>query len=85
MFNIFISPLSNTPLIQDYAEKESYGKAQALSMMGLSLGVIFSLSVLFEYTKNLDPQISWGILSMSMVIFGLFMLFMIEEPPEGIS
>ena len=53
--------------------------------MGLSLGVIISLSVLFEFTKNMDPQHSWGILSMLMVIFGLIMLFMIEEPPEGIS
>ena len=54
-------------------------------MMGLSLGVIISLSVLFEFTKNMDPQHSWGVLSMLMVIFGLIMLFMIEEPPEGIS
>ena len=85
MFNLFSGSLGNTPLIQDYAAKESYGRATALSMMGLSLGVLVSLSVLFEFTKNLDPQYSWGILSMLMVIFGLLMIFMIDEPPEGLS
>ena len=47
MVNMFTGPLASHPLIQDYVEKDSYGKAQAFSIMGMSLGVIISLSVLF--------------------------------------
>ena len=85
LFNICISSLGFSPIIQDYVVTESYGKAQAFSLMGLSLGVIISLSVIFEFTKNLDPQYSWGIMSALTAIFAMVVLFMIDEPPEGIK
>ena len=47
LYNFFITPVSNNPLVQDYVAKESRGKAVSFSFMGLSLGVILSLSVLF--------------------------------------
>lgn len=41
------SPLAVSPLLQDYVEKESMGRAVSFQMMGISLGVILSLTVLF--------------------------------------
>jgi hypothetical protein len=70
---------------------DSYGKAQALAKMGLSIGVVVSLSVLFQYTKKLyhmiglDPQYSWGIMSALMAVFAMICLFIVDEPPEGIK
>lgn len=52
--------------------------------MGVCLGVILSLGVFFEFTKNLDPQYSWGITSILTICFSIICLFMIDEPPEGI-
>jgi MFS family permease len=85
LFNLCFGPLSTPPIIQDYVEKESYGKAQAFSLMGLSIGVIGSLSVVFEYSKDLDPQYSWGLMSILTIIFAFILLLIIDEPPEGIK
>jgi cobalamin biosynthesis protein CobD/CbiB len=53
--------------------------------MGYSLGEIISLSLLFEFTKDLNPRYSWGILAGLMVFSALLCLYMIDEPPEGIK
>ena len=55
IFGVCVGGLGQTPIIQDYVEKESYGRAYAFAEMGLSIGVVLSLSVLFEFTKDLDP------------------------------
>lgn len=47
LINFFTSPLSFSPIIQDYVAIESYGKAQAFSLMGITTGVLTSLAVLF--------------------------------------
>jgi MFS family permease len=46
-FNIMIAPFLANPLSTDYVRKESRGAALGLAFMGLSLGTILSLSVLF--------------------------------------
>ena len=48
--------------------------------MGLSIGVITSLSVLFEFTKDLDPIFSWGTMSILLIIFAFVLVLMIKEP-----
>lgn len=48
--------------------------------MGLSLGVIGSLSVLFQFSKNLDPMISWGLMSFIQICFGISILYIVKEP-----
>ena len=47
IFSITSAPISNNPLVNDYVVKESRGAAVSFTMMGLSLGIIISLSVLF--------------------------------------
>lgn len=49
-------------------------------MMGLSLGVIMCLSVLFQLTKNLDPMVSWGIMSIIQILFSISLLYIVKEP-----
>jgi 4-hydroxybenzoate polyprenyltransferase len=55
LVNVLLSPCATAPIIQDYVLKESYGKAQAFSKMGMCIGVVVSLSLLFDSTKTLDP------------------------------
>ena len=54
--SIAVAPILNSPLLQDYVEIESRGKAQGFSVMGLALGIIISLAVMVQFTKNLDPK-----------------------------
>jgi len=53
--NLVMTPIAYSPIIQDCSQKESLGKAVALSMLGSNLGVIISLLILFHFTINLDP------------------------------
>ena len=46
-YTLLTSPVNYAPLVADYVMKESIGRATAFSLMGLSVGVIFSLGVLF--------------------------------------
>ena len=84
-YTLLTNPVNYAPLVPDYVMKESIGKAMAFSLMGLSIGVIFSLGVLFEFTKDLDPKYSWRIMAFIMVLFAIGTLFMISEPPEKID
>lgn len=47
VYTLFVTPINSNPLIQDYIQVESRGAAVGMSMMGLTLGVIVSLSGLF--------------------------------------
>jgi len=80
IMNLVLQPVGMSPLIQDYVVKESQGSALSFSMMGLSLGVIMSLSVLFQFTKTLDPMVSWGFMSIIMILFALSLLVIVTEP-----
>lgn len=64
---------------------EDQGKALAFGSMGLALGVICSLSILFTFVVKLDPIVSWGILSLILMTWALITLVIVSEPPEGIK
>ena len=49
-------------------------------MMGLSLGVIISLSLLFEFSKDMDPVNSWGLMSFIQICFGVSILWIVKDP-----
>ena len=72
-------------LVNDYIEDESMGKANAIKMLAASLGVILNLTILFNFTADIDPVISWGIMSLLLIICALFVLFMIKEPTEVVK
>ena len=79
-FSIMIAPFQASPLSTDYVRKESRGAAVGLAYMGLSLGTILSLSVLFEFTKGIDPVQALIYPSAIQVIFGISLLFILTEP-----
>lgn len=80
LYSLIVTPVTNNPLIQDYVVKESRGAANSLAMMGLSLGVIMCLSVLFQFTKNLDPTVSWGIMAIIQISFSISLLYIVKDP-----
>ena len=67
-------------MILDYVCEESQGTAISFGLMGLSIGIITSLNVLFEFTKDLDPIYSWSAISILSILFAFVLAFMISEP-----
>ena len=80
-----MTPATMSPLTQDYVIPEDQGKALAIGQMGLALGVVMSLTVLFTFIVKLDPIVGWGILALILISWGLITLGIISEPPEGLK
>lgn len=84
VFTFLCSPVNYAPLVPDYVDNDQIGKGVAFSLMGMNLGIIISLGVLFQFTKDLDPLISWRIMGGVMLVFSILMACMISEPPERV-
>jgi len=52
-----LNMIVTVPLTIDYAVKDSIGKAQALSMIGISLGAIFGIGILVPIMGNFSFEI----------------------------
>ena len=81
VYSLMIAPLIiSSPLIQDYVYPESMAKANAISLMGLSLGnVAASLAILNQVSKDMELKHAWGSLSTIMTLFALSSLYLITE------
>lgn len=51
--------------------------------MGYNFGVLFTLGILFDQTKDLDPQIAWSIIGGICVFWAIISLIMVVEPPDA--
>jgi MFS family permease len=81
-FDIGTTPIGLNTLILDYVAKKDRGKAIAYNTMAVSVGVIVSMQVLFNFTKDIDPLLSWGIIGAMMVFTGILMYFTVDEPKD---
>ena len=68
------------PLIPDYIKASSRGSAIALSGVGLVLGEVFSMGILFNLTKQLTYQNAFTVAAALIVVFSIFFLVSIKEP-----
>ena len=48
-----VAQTNNMPLLQDYVEINSRGKAQGIQAMGVAFGIICSLGVVVQFTKQM--------------------------------
>ena len=51
-------------------------------MLGNNLGVIISLLILFYFTVNLDPKLSWPIIGSFFIFLSLITLILVVEPKD---
>lgn len=68
------------PLIPDYVVRKSRGKAVALTGVGLVVGEVFSMGVLFKYTMSMSYKNAF-LIAGSFVIFLSFVFFIIIKDP----
>jgi hypothetical protein len=69
----------SNPMINDYVEKETRGKAFIFNGLGYVLGETFAMAVLFNLTKSLDPFFSFCLVAGVITGFGIIGLFAIVE------
>lgn len=72
-------PLSN-PLVSDYIMKKQRGKAVALSNIGIILGEVVSMGVLFNLTKAMGYQDAFYVSAISCATSGFLFLFIVKDP-----
>ena len=73
------APLSH-PLIADYIIKRSRGQSIALMGLGVTMGEVVSMGVLFNMTKTMNEHSAFAIVSLVIFAFSLFFLVFIKDP-----
>mmetsp|Transcript_6594 Transcript_6594/g.5887 ORF Transcript_6594/g.5887 Transcript_6594/m.5887 type:complete len:82 (+) Transcript_6594:122-367(+) len=68
------------PLVTDYVQKSSRGKATAFQTLGYGLGELLTFGVLFTITKNMDPFDSFLTASLTISCFAFSFIFLVKEP-----
>lgn len=73
------APASN-PLLADYVDKESIGKAATLVSVGYILGEVLCMAVVFPATKNLSRYNAFLTVAIVGVVSSFLFLFIVKEP-----
>lgn len=68
------------PLIPDYVVRKSRGKAVALTGVGLVLGEVFSMGVLFKYTMSMSYKDAFLLAGSFIIFLSLVFLVIIKDP-----
>lgn len=82
MTHVLLAPQFSLPLRQDYVHKDYLGTATAFTVIGLNLGAVFGLSVILNLVKHMDFKLSFGILGSILIVWSIFSLFLVIEPPD---
>jgi MFS family permease len=72
--------VSCNPLLVDYVDKNSLGKASALSNMGALIGDCFSMGFLLTITSEMSHENAFYITALLIASLVLPLFFIIEEP-----
>lgn len=68
------------PLAADYIEGDALGRGHALAGVGVVVGEVLCLGVLFRLTATLTPKASFACAGFSGILFTAIIFFMIKEP-----
>ena len=75
-----MAPPTAHPLIPDYIKRASRGKAIALNGVGIVVGEVFSMGVLFNLTKDMDYKHAFKVAGGLLFAFSIFFLFAVKDP-----
>ena len=73
------APLAN-PLIPDYVIKSSRARAIAMCGVGAVLGEVFSMGVLFNFTKSMTFENAFLVAGSFVLFCSFVILFLIKDP-----
>ena len=75
----FCAPASS-PLSADYIHKESLGIGSALTAIGLVIGEVISMGILFRVTNDMSAYWAFALVAVIGSLLAFFLLFIITEP-----
>lgn len=75
----FCAP-NSSPLVADYIHSTHVGKGVAMIGVGIVLGEVFSMGVLFRITATMSPEMSFALCAAVGLVFSFFFLFVVKEP-----
>ena len=73
------------PLSADYIEGDSIGRSYLLTGLGVILGELICLGVLFRITIELDPTTSFVTAGATGIALTTILVFMIREPEKNVK
>ena len=79
-FSATLCAAACSPLITDYISRDSRGKATAFVVIGFVVGDLLCFGVIFNFTKSLDPKLSFLIATGCVVALTLVLFMMMKEP-----
>lgn len=68
------------PLVADYVVRKSRSKGLALMGMGVVLGTVVSMGVLFQFTKRMTFQDAFIVAAMCVLALSLLYLGIVKDP-----
>ena len=68
------------PLAADYIEGDALGRGHALAGIGVVVGEVLCLGVLFRLTASMSPEYSFAFAGATGMFFTFVLYFMIKEP-----
>ena len=76
-----IAVLLSNPFINDYVQVQSRGAATGLQQIGVTVGNLLSVGVLFTLTQSINAQyIAWSLMAAIQLVWAGMLYFMISEP-----
>jgi MFS family permease len=69
-----------SPLTADYIHKDSVGKGVAMQGIGVVIGEVISMGILFRVTANFEPWLAFATVGAVGLVISFFFLFMVKEP-----
>lgn len=73
------APLSN-PLIPDYVKRSSRGRAVALNGIGIVIGEVFAMGILFNLTKSMNYENAFKVAASIIVFCSIVLLIGVKDP-----
>jgi MFS family permease len=71
---------ASSPLTADYIHKDSIGKGVSMQGVGLVIGEVITMGLLFRLTAEMKPWLSFAIVGGIGLFFSFFFLFIVKEP-----
>ncbi len=71
---------ASSPLPADYIHKDSIGKGVAMQGIGVIVGEVLSMGILFRITANFEPWLAFATAGGVGLFFSFLFLILVKEP-----
>ncbi len=74
-------PICN-PLCADYMQHDAIGRGTSINGLGLIVGEVLSMGVLFRFTADMSNTMAFAVATAAVILLTLIVTLMIKEPED---